>query len=201
MGKNDTKTEDKSLVKTDTTTNNVGMLTNQSQQLAKLQGSAQMRALEEAMGVDAADVEVIAAGSLPFWPAFAGAILVGTIQGRREVKTQYKTPVNPEGVVGVYTLRVEQRACLAGTLDGEIFELNPGDNITVLERSVMKELRTRIGQKVGILCVGKKEGKQFTYWDYKIIGVKRSADQIMAASQQFMASVQAKQLEAHTEES
>ena len=200
MGKNDTKNEEKSIQKVSNIPD-VNALTVQAQQLSKMQGSAQLKALEEAMGIDSADIEVIAAGSLPFWPAFAGAVLVGTIQGRREVKTQFKTPLNPDGLVGVYTLRVENRTCLAGTLDGEIFELHPGDAITVLERAVMKELRTRIGQKVGILCVGKKEGKQFSYWDYKILGQRRSAEEIQAASQQFMASVQAKQLEAHNEES
>ena len=85
---------------------------------------------------------------------------------------------------------MEERSCLAGTLDGEIFELQPGENITLLERTVMKELQTRVGQKVGILCLGKKMGKTYEYWDYKILGRKRSA-------QEFQAAIQAKQLEAH----
>lgn len=192
MSKDDTKT---GLAKTGVTAPTVATMTKEAQALATLKGREQLKALEEAMGVDAADVEVIAAGSLPFWPAFAGAILVGTVQNRREVKTQFKTDLNPEGIVGVYTVRVEQRPCLAGTLDGEVFEMAPGDVISLLERSVMKELRGRIGQKVGILCLGKKQGKQFSYWDYKILGERRSSEEIQAASQQLMAGLQAKQLE------
>lgn len=181
----------------------VADLTVKAKQLAGLTSREQLKALEQEMGIDAADVEVIAAGSLPFWPAYAGAMLVGTIQGRREVSTQYRTDVNPSGRVGVYTVRIEGKPVLAGTLDGEIFELNPGDNISVLERTVMKELQTRIGQKVGILCLGKKPSKNgFSYWDYKILGQRRNAEQIQAASQLAMANLQARQLEArHDEES
>ncbi len=153
-----------------------------------------MRALESAMGVDRADVEVIAAGKLPFWPAYAGAMLIGIVENRRTVKTQFVTDLNPTGEVGVYTLKVTDRPCLAGTLDGEVFELNPGDAITVLERTVIKELQTRIGQKVGILCTGKSKGKKFEYWDYKIVGERRNAEQVQAAAQLAMANLQVKQL-------
>lgn len=175
-------------------------LTVQAQSLAKMTPGEQLKALERDLGIGADEVEVIAAGKLPFWPAYAGAVLIGTIQGRREVKTQFRSPTNPDGVVGLYTVKVEQKPCLAGTLDGEVFELHPGDNISVLERSVMKELRTRIGQQVAILCVGKTQGKQFSYWDYKILGKKRDAAQIQAASMQAMAAVQAKQLEGPRDE-
>lgn len=197
MSKNDTK--DKAAApSTDLTkpqSQGLADLTVQAHALAKMTPAEQLRALEKDLGIGADDVEVIAAGKLPFWPAYAGAVLVGVIQGRREVKTQFRSPTNPDGVVGLYTVKVTQKKCLAGTLDGEVFELNPGDNISVLERSVMKELRTRIGQEVAILCVGKTTGKQFSYWDYKILGKKRDAAQIQAASMQAMAAVQAKQLE------
>lgn len=197
MSKNDAKETKTDLAKAVST---VPTLATDAQKLAKLQSAEQLRALEDAMGIDVADVEVIAAGSLPFWPAYAGAMLIGTIQNRRDVKTQWKTPNNPDGLVGVYTVRIENRPCLAGTLDGEIFELNPGELITLLERSVMKELRTRVGQKIGVLCLGKKEGRIFNYWDYKIIGQQRNAAQIQAAAQLAMAGLQAKQLESHNEE-
>lgn len=173
-------------------------LTKEAQKLATATPKEQLRALEDLMGVDSADVEVIAAGKLPFWPAYAGAVIKGTIQNRREVATQYKTPQNPNGVVGLYTLRVEDRPCMGATLDGEVFEVQPGENITVLERAVMEELRTRIGQKVAILCVGKQKGRTFSYWDYKIVGQKRSAEEIQAASQLAMANLQARQLGAHS---
>lgn len=171
-------------------------LTKEAQKLATLTPREQLKALEDIMGVDSADVEVIAAGKLPFWPAYAGAVIKGTIQNRREVSTQFKTPLNPTGVVGLYTFRVEDKPCMGATLDGEVFEVQPGDSITVLERAVMKELRTRIGQTVAILCVGKEKGRTFSYWDYKIVGQKRDAAQIQAAAQLAMANLQAKQLEA-----
>ncbi len=165
-----------------------------AQATAALTSKEQLKALEESMGIDAQDVEVIAAGKLPFWPAFAGAMCIGTIQSRREVPTSF-------GSVGVYTVKLEKKDCLAATLDGEVFELPPGDLITVLERAVLKELQTRIGQTVGILCTGKVKGSEYSYWDYKILGVKRSAEQIQAASMQAMAGVQAKQLEARNDAS
>jgi len=172
----------------------VANLTQQANQTALMSAKDQLKALEESLGIDSADIEVIAAGKLPFWPAFAGAVLIGTVMSRREVTTQYKSPQNPTGAVGIYTVRVEQRPCLSGTLDGEISELNPGENITVLERTVLKELQTRIGQQVAILCVGKVPGKSFSYWDYKIVGKRRSPEQIQAASMQAMANLQMKQL-------
>jgi hypothetical protein len=60
----------------------------------------------------------------------------------------------------------------------------------------MKEFRGREGQKVAILNLGKKTSKNgFGYWDFKVLGKKRTAEQIQAASQQLMASLQAKALE------
>lgn len=168
----------------------VDSLAIKAQQNALMTSKDQLKALEESMGVGAEDVEVIVAGKLPFWPAFAGTILVGTVQARREVTTEF-------GVAGIYTVKVENQNCMAATLDGEVFELTPGDLITVLERQVLKELQARMGQKVGILCAGKIKGGKFgQYWDYKILGVKRTAEQVQAASMQAMASLQMKQLEA-----
>jgi len=167
----------------------VGNLAIQAQQTAAMTSKDQLKALEASMGVGAEDIEVIVAGKLPFWPAFAGAILVGTIQARREVPTEF-------GNAGLYTVRVENQKCLAATLDGEVFELDPGDLITVLERIVLQELRARMGQKVGILCVGKTKGSGNAYWDYKVLGAKRTADQVQASSMQALASLQMKQLEA-----
>lgn len=199
MSKNDTKSTD--LTKagaTPTQMTAAQQLADHAKGLMKLTGVQQLKALEEALGIDAADVEVVAAGSLPFWPAFAGAIVCGTIQGYREVSTKFKTPANPNGNVGIYTLRVERLPCLGGTLDGEVFDVQPGDLVTVLERTVIKELRTRIGQKVAILCMGKKSGRNgFDYWDYKIVGEKRSLEEVRLANE--LASANIRQLPESTE--
>jgi hypothetical protein len=168
-------------------------LTQMAQRTALLKSDEQMEALELAMGIDKAEIETIAAGSLPFWPAFPGAMIIGTVQSSRQVPTRFKTPNNPKGLVTLYTVAVE-KSCLAGTLDGEIYETEPGDLISVLERAVLKELATRIGQKVGILCVGKKEGKEFSYWDYKIVGKRRSPQEIQASAQLAMANTQVRAL-------
>lgn len=151
--------------------------------LATKSAAEQMQQLQEMLGGDAADVEVVIGGTLPFWPAVAGAVLVGTIQKREVRQTKYVSEKNPTGEVGLYIFRVEERAALAGTADGEIFEAAPGDFINVLEREVMKEFQTRIGQKVVILNLGKKPSKNGThYWDYKVLGQKRTAEQIQAAN-------------------
>jgi hypothetical protein len=200
MSKKDTTEEKKSVSGELVPRTDVNVLARQAQATAALQGKDQMRALEDALGLDSAEVEVIAGGKLPFWPAYAGAIIVGTIQSRREVETRWKSPQNPNGIVGLYTVLIQKRPCLAGTLDGEVFELQPGDSIQVLERSVLKELQFRIGQQVGILCVGKVSGKQFNYWDYRIVGERRSAEQVQAAAQMAMAQLQTKQLSAKNEQ-
>jgi|SRR6185369_1452874 len=173
---------------------NVHDLTKQAAENASLTASEKMRRLQASLGAD--EIEVIAAGKLPFWPALAGAEIVGVINARRDVVTRFKSERNPTGEIGVYTFTVS-KPCLAGTLDGEIYQLDAGDSITVLERKVLEELKTRIGQKVAIHCVGKvlnKEGNE--YWDYIVVGARRTAEQIQAASMQAMVAMQQKQLEA-----
>lgn len=151
--------------------------------LATKTASEQMKALQEMLGGDAGDVEVILGGTLPFWPAVAGAVLVGVIQNYSTRITKYKNEKNPTGEVGLYTFQVQERSALAGTSDGEVFEVQPGDLINVLERDVMKEFRTHIGQRVAVLNLGKKMGRNgFEYWDYKVIGKRRTAEQIQAAN-------------------
>lgn len=133
--------------------------------------SEQFKALQELIGGDSmADLEVIVAGKLPFWPALAGAMLVGTLENVNDIDTKF-------GSVGVYTVSVD-KPCLAGNADGELFELRPGELITVLERTVMKALRTHVGQKVGIVCTGKAHSKNgFDYYDYRIVGKRRTAEE------------------------
>lgn len=149
----------------------------------------QMAALEQMLDCSSAEIEAIATGRLPFWPAMAGLMIHGVIVGLREVPTRF-------GIARLYTLTLK-RPAMAQTLDGEVFELPPGENISVLERTVLKELATREGQEVGILCAGKKQGSgKFAYWDYKIVGVRRTPDQIQAAAQMAMARMQARALPA-----
>lgn len=152
----------------------------------------QMSALENILGLDASEIEVIAGGRLPFWPAIPGNIVAGTIDSTREVPTQWGTKDNPKGLVTLYTMTVERQA-MAQTLDGEIFTVESGEQISILERSVLKELQTRIGQRVAILCVGKKQGKVNKYWDYRVIGQKRTPEQVQAAAMMTMAKLQQSQ--------
>lgn len=149
-------------------------LMNQANKVAALSGHDQLRALQAAMDLNDADVEIIAAGKLPFWPALAGAMIVGTIVGYDVRQTRLKDKETGENMsVGVYTFQVD-RPTLAGNSDGEVFEAAKGDVLTVLERKVIEKLRGREGQKVGILCLGKVTGSNgFDYYDYKIVGFRR----------------------------
>jgi hypothetical protein len=153
--------------------------------VSKLSDKEQVEALERLLDCSAAEIEAIATGRLPFWPAIAGQIAVGTIVGQREVPTRF-------GIARLYTMTLSKPA-LAQTLDGEIFELPIGENISILERAVLKELTMREGQKLAIVNAGKKLGSSgFSYWDYKIVGVQRTSAQIQAAAQMAMARMQAR---------
>lgn len=156
-----------------------------AQALAEMSDKEQIAELEKLLDCSPAEIEAIATGRLPFWPAHAGLVIHGTIVGQRVVPTVY-------GEAKLYTLQLK-RPSIAMTLDGEIFELGIGENISVLERTVLKELEYREGQEVGILCAGKKKGKgKFDYWDYKVVGVRRTPDQVQAAAQLAMARLQSR---------
>jgi hypothetical protein len=148
----------------------------------------QMTELEKLLDCRPEEIEAIATGRLPFWPAMAGQLIHGVLVGQREVPTRF-------GTAKLYTLNLK-RPAVAQTLDGEIFELPAGENISVLERVVLKELAMREGQEVGILCVGKKrrEGAKFAYWDYKIVGRRQSPAEVQAAAQKAMARMQMRAL-------
>lgn len=154
--------------------------------IAELSDRAQMEQLQLMLDCEPAEIEAIATGRLPFWPAIPGLMLHGVVAGHRDIPTAY-------GLARLYTLTLKKPAA-AQTLDGEIFELPAGEQISVLERTVLRELETREGQEVGILNAGKKAGKKFSYWDYKIVGVRRTAEQVQAAAQMAMARMQSAQL-------
>lgn len=164
----------------------------------------QMAALYDSLGItDPGQVEVIAGGKLPFWPAIAGAVLAGTITGRRDIPTRFKTRENPQGLVGVYTIQLKRPAVGAmmtvadskGTMALEYMDLPAGQAVTVIERAMLKELSSRLNQDIAILCVGQVPGRNgFSYWDYRIIGIKRTAEQISAGAMAAMAEMQKRQL-------
>lgn len=162
----------------------------------------QIAALYASLGVtDPSQIEVILSGKLPFWPAIPGALLTGVIQGRRVQPTRFKSPKNPDGLVGIYTINllkpgigamVESKSGALPTV--VMLDLDAGNNVTVLERALLKDMETRIGQTVSILCVGKVMGKEFEYWDYRIIGLPRTHEQIQSAALMAMAATQSRAL-------
>lgn len=146
----------------------------QAKQNLALSGSDKLRLLSDKLrklGLNDADMEVVAAGKIPFWPAYAGALLMGTVQSYGTRTTRFETEDNPTGAVGVFIVRVEGESVLGGNSDGEVFEVKPGEMITVLERTVMKSLGAEKaqGKKIGILCLGKERGEKFDYWDYQVM--------------------------------
>lgn len=163
----------------------------------------QIAALYASLGVtDPSQIEVIVSGKLPFWPAIPGALLTGVIQGRRVIPTRYKTPQNPDGLVGMYTVKLTKPG-IGGMVQSEsgktptvvMLDLDSGNSLTVLERAMLKEMENRVGQTVSILCVGKTMGQNgFEYWDYRVIGLPRTHEQIQSAALMAMAATQSRAL-------
>jgi hypothetical protein len=143
---------------------------------AKLSATDRLRRLQNLIGGNASDVEVISAGKLPFWPAFEGAELIGTVKGRREVPTQY-------GPATLYTVALEGPT-VAANQDGEPFAAKAGDLITVLERTVLKGLEDCVGKRVAIMCLGKvtsgSSGNE--YYDYMVFAQKPAAPALPATA-------------------
>jgi hypothetical protein len=160
--------------------------------IAAMSDKEQMEELVKLLDCHPEEIEAIATGRLPFWPAIPGKMVVGVLVGQREVPTRF-------GTAKLYTLNLK-RPSIAATLDGEVFELPAGENISILERIVLKELAMREGQEIGILCAGKKKTRsgKFEYWDYKIAGVRRTAEQVQASAQMAMARLQVRALPVST---
>ncbi len=181
------KNTDASTVTEDTTAlaapaGSVHDLTKVAAEHAKLTPAEKMRIVRDMFGE--AGFEVLAGGKLPFWPALKGATIKGRIVGHRTAPTRFKSPENPEGLVGIFTLEVVDQPALAGNKDGEIFQVNPGDLITVLERKVLSEMLKAQGRVVGIHCLGKvlsASGNE--YWDY-LVGAQRAGTTAPAATPQ-----------------
>lgn len=158
-----------------------------------------LAAYAKGLGLHPSEIEVIAGGNLPFWPTAEGLVLCGVIESRREQNSRLRDRDGKPIPMAVYTLRVTRERTIAATttsLKGnQVFWLDPGDHIQIIERKLMTEFANRIGQEVIIKCVGTRQSRNnpdYEYWDYRIVAVgpKPSAAERSAQALSSMASAQ-----------
>jgi hypothetical protein len=143
-----------------------------------------------------AEMEVIVAGKTPYWPGnIPKMVCAGRLQGWREIPTRLVVSgVQLKAILHTVEL---MHPCYAVTPDdGEMVVLPKGKIVTVLERTMLKDLRDRIGQIVFIGCVGKRASKNgFSYYEYKVMGLRQTPQEMQASAQMSMAKNQARMLE------
>ena len=116
-------------------------------------------------GVDASDFEFAPLAPTHRWEPEARTAIVGTVVGTFVYEnTEYGAFTN-------YLVQLAQPAVGVNNATDEAEQLQPGDTIAVAARTTADaQLKDKVGQLVGIVCVGKFPSKKVgqSYWLYAV---------------------------------
>ncbi len=115
--------------------------------------------------------EVIVSGSVPYWNPSpkGGEVLAGELLRRQEITAN----VNGKPMQAfLYMIKI-MAPCRANAItpDGEPIVAEAGEIVSVIERTILRELREHVGKEVAIFCDGKGTNKAGQpLWRFRVAG-------------------------------